>query len=70
MVLTSFVGTGSQFQIRVEGPVGPDYLLEASSTLTVWLTVQSNSPAAMPFHFSETNAAGFDRQFYRVRLWP
>jgi hypothetical protein len=70
VVLTPFVGTGNQFQIRVEGPVGPDYLLEASSTLTGWLTVQSNSPAAMPFHFSETNAAGFDRQFYRVRLWP
>jgi hypothetical protein len=63
--------SGGQFQFQVSGPVGPEYLIEAAATLPAsqWTNLQTVTPVATPFTFTDTNSALADR-FYRVQLIP
>ena len=65
--------TSSQLQLQVTGPIGPDYILQGNLTLTNqvgWTNLFTNTPAASPFTFTDTNIATFSNQYYRVRLGP
>jgi hypothetical protein len=63
--------SGGQFQVQVSGPVGPDYLIEATAALPAaqWTNLQTVTPWTTPFTFTDTNSALTDR-FYRVKLSP
>jgi hypothetical protein len=63
--------SGGQFQLKVNGPVGPGYIIEAATALAgaQWTAVQTITPATTPFIFTDTNSAQTDR-FYRVVLSP
>lgn len=50
--------------------VGPDYVLQSSGTLLDWLNLATNTPAALPFNFTDTNALTAPYLFYRVQLGP
>ena len=68
---TAYVG--GQFNVSVSGQVGPDYALQATTNLVggAWTTVATtNSPAAVPFTLTDTNAAARPVQFYRVVTGP
>jgi len=62
--------SGGQFQFSIAGDSGPDYVIQASTNLTTWLPVWTNSMAMPPFRFTDLNAASFNQRFYRVLLGP
>ena len=61
-----------QFSLTVNGQAGPDYAVQVSTNLAsgIWTTIfETNSPA-MPFTFTDTNAANAPAQFYRIVVGP
>jgi hypothetical protein len=58
---------GGQFSFNLTGVAGYEYVIEASSDLTVWLPVQTNTA---PFTFILTNAAGNAQQYFRAVCFP
>jgi hypothetical protein len=41
-----------------------------STNLINWADISTNTPLAMPFTFSDTNAGNFKRRFYRALQGP
>jgi len=62
--------TNGQLTMMVSGAVGPDYILQASTNLITWTNLFTTTPTALPFNWTDTNAAGFNRRFYRTLLGP
>jgi hypothetical protein len=62
-------GSGG-FEFQVGGEVGPDYILQASTNLTDWSPLLLTNPPALPFGWTDVEAPGFERRFYRVLLGP
>jgi hypothetical protein len=58
-----------QFQLRLDGTPGSNYVVQASTNLaeTNWVSLRTN-PA--PFLFIESNAVNFPQRFYRGRTAP
>jgi len=67
-------GSGSnvtpQLRLSVQGQTGPDYILMASTNLTNWSTISTNTPGSFPFLWTDTNASQFSSRFYQIRLGP
>ena len=59
-------------QIGVSGPIGPDYILQASTTLTSgsWTNLLTNTPSVSPFTVTDTNAGAYSKRFYQIQLGP
>ena len=66
------VGSTSTPQVRlsIQGQTGPDYLLLASTNLTNWTAISTNTPGTLPFLWTDTNASQHPKRFYRVQLGP
>ncbi|HWY74295.1 MAG TPA: hypothetical protein VN281_01695, partial [Verrucomicrobiae bacterium] len=58
------------FTLQISGSVGPTYVLLASTNLTNWTPILTNTPSVTPFTLIDTNAHSFNRRFYRVLLGP
>jgi hypothetical protein len=58
------------FRMSVSGSVGPDYTVQASTNLITWTNLFTTNPATLPFTWTDTNTARFNRQFYRTLLGP
>jgi hypothetical protein len=58
---------GSQFQLSLTGVPGYTYAILASTNLTDWTPLETNTS---PFLFSDTNAGGFPFRFYRGQYLP
>jgi hypothetical protein len=59
--------------MQINGPVGPDYILQAAATLgtnIAWVSLLTNTPAASPSSITDSNAGGFATRFYREKLGP
>lgn len=54
---------GGQFNFAVSGDAGQRYVVQASTNLLNWVSLQTN---LAPFQFADTNAANFGRRFYRA----
>jgi hypothetical protein len=54
--------TNGNFSFQVAGIVGSKYVIQASSDLVHWFSVQTNTA---PFTFTDTNAASYHTRFYR-----
>ena len=65
----SYEGTQLSFMIT-GGTTGPDYVVEASTNLTVWQTLLTTNSPPQPFAFTDTPPAVASKRFYRVRLSP
>lgn len=63
----SFVS--GQLGFSISGQSGPDYAVETSTNLTQWSTVLISNSPALPFNWTDTNAAAPQR-FFRVKLGP
>jgi hypothetical protein len=72
VTLTPISKTATQFQMQVIGPIGPDYILQASESLSSvnWANLLTNTPVASPFSMTDTNASTFTKRFYRLNLGP
>ena len=62
--------TTPQLRLSVQGQTGPDYILMASTNLTNWTTISTNTPGTFPFVWTDTNANQFSKRFYQIRLGP
>jgi hypothetical protein len=60
--------TNRQFHFRLIGTSGQSYILQASTNLSAWTPLQTNS--ATFYDFTDTNAVNFPRRFYRAVLGP
>ena len=72
--LTPQVAGSHPFQLRAVGTPDFQYALEASTDLTTWVPLRTNTAAALPnytprwgFEFTDTNSAGTAQRFYRTR---
>ena len=60
-------GSGGQFSFWVSAATGQTCVVQASTNLRDWISIQTNTA---PFVFTDTNAAGFSQRFYRTCLSP
>jgi hypothetical protein len=68
--LTQTTTTNGFVALQVSGDFGLDYSVQASTNLVDWATVFATNQPALPFVWTDTNAAAFSTRFYRVRLSP
>jgi hypothetical protein len=61
---------GAQFGGIIQGAAGPDYAVEASSNFVDWTSIFAAASPLLPLLWRDTNAAGFNQRFYRVKLGP
>jgi hypothetical protein len=60
-----------QIILTVTGPIGHTYEILATQTFTAWTVIGTMTMGAGgSFDFTDTNAAGFPRRFYRTREKP
>jgi hypothetical protein len=62
-VLTSLTKTNGQFRFQVSGFAATNYVIQASSNLINWVSLQTN---LSPFSFTDPNAGGYAQRFYRA----
>ena len=55
------------FQMLISAKPGHPYALEASSDLASWTILRTNVAVGTTLSFTDTNAASFNKRFYRVR---
>jgi hypothetical protein len=68
--VATFTLTNGHSRLAITGDAGPDYTVQASTNLADWLPVFVTNSPAVPFQWTDTNAAGFIRRFYRILLGP
>jgi uncharacterized repeat protein (TIGR01451 family) len=70
--LTDMVVTNGQFQMVVNGEPGLTYVVQASTNLTLWVPVGTDTASANgTFKFTDNSPPNFSRRFYRaIRLIP
>jgi hypothetical protein len=59
-----------RFGFQISGQAGPDYAVQVSSNLSGWNTLFITNSPAMPFSWTDTNAATLPAQFYRIKAGP
>lgn len=60
--LTTLTLSGGQFGFTVAGVPGQSYVIEASTNLTDWVPLETNTA---PFTFVDPNAGNFQQRFFR-----
>jgi VCBS repeat-containing protein len=58
--------TANGFQLKLSGPVVPSYVIEASTNLTNWIPISTNSGVGGDVVFTDFDAANFSPRFYRA----
>lgn len=57
------MSTGNQFSFSVSGVTGYQYVVQTSTNLTDWVSLQTNTA---PFTFVDPNAVAFSQRYYRT----
>ena len=60
-----YPSTNTGFQFQLSGIAGESYAVQASTSLTTWITLQTNKLTNSTWLVRDPQAAGFDRRFYR-----
>jgi chitobiase/beta-hexosaminidase-like protein len=58
----------SMFQMQLSAAANQTYILQASTNLTQWVAISTNTPSTSPFVLTDPNATNFPHRFYRVLL--
>lgn len=61
---------GSTMQFQVTGDAGPDYVVEASTNLVNWTHLITTNSPALPWLWTDPQAATLPERFYRIKLGP
>jgi len=65
--ITKLKPTGQNgFQMQVTGLIGITYILQASTNMIDWVSLETNSAATSEFNFTDPATANFPSRFYRV----
>lgn len=70
VMLTAVSYAGGQFTFSVTGPLGPDYVIRATTNLVDWTDLATNAAPVTPFNHTDVNAGLFGSRFYRILLLP
>ena len=62
--------TNGQFRFTVAGDTGPDYLVQASTNLTSWDTLETKFSPGLPFLWTDSGTTNLSWRFYRILLGP
>jgi hypothetical protein len=65
--LSAATSAAGQFSFQVTGVVGGKYVVQASSDLAHWTSVETNTA---PFIFQDKNASEYSHRFYRTYFVP
>ena len=68
--LSARYNTNNQFQLQVSGTAGLHYILQGSTNLINWVSLNTNVPAASPFYLIDPLATNFAARFYRTIQQP
>lgn len=56
------------FSLTVSGDAGYNYVVQASTNLTDWISLFTNVSPALPFVWSDSGASNFNQRYYRIQL--
>jgi uncharacterized repeat protein (TIGR03806 family) len=62
--------TNNQFQLQLSGAAGLTYILQGSTNLVNWVSVNTNTPLATPFYLVDPTATNYPSRFYRAIQMP
>ena len=62
--------TNGVLQMQLSGPLGSNYVLQATTDFTDWTTLSTNISFASPFNLSDPDATNFPSRFYRAFQQP
>jgi pectin methylesterase-like acyl-CoA thioesterase len=62
--------SGGLFTLTVGGQTGPDYEVLASTNLTDWIPLVTNTSPVMPFMYADPDSGSFPTRFYRIWVGP
>ena len=62
--------SNGQFQFTIAGSIGKQYTVQTSQDLISWSAIQTVTASSDTFSFSDANAAGLPRRFYRAVTSP
>lgn len=67
--LSALAFASNQFQFLLTGTAGSNYVVQATTNLSlpIWVSLVTN---AAPFIFTDTNVATFNQRFYRGQVAP
>jgi len=65
--LASAEFANGQYSLTVLGSTNAQYVVQASTDLVKWVSVQTNTP---PFTFTDTEAGQYNHRFYRAVSVP
>jgi fibronectin type 3 domain-containing protein len=68
--IDSVVMSNAQVSLTVNGQSGPDYGVQVSTNLVDWSMLFITNSPAVPFTWTDTNAAAAPIQFYRIKAGP
>jgi len=64
------IGANGLFQLRLSGQSFTNYVLQASTNLTNWLSLATNSAPNGLWEFVDTESSNLGRRFYRAMPGP
>lgn len=64
------VFSNGTFSLTVNGDSGHDYIIQASTNLTVWTSIYTNPLPTLPFIWSDFGASNYSQRYYRIQLGP
>ena len=56
--------------MQFQGVEGQSYVFEASTNLTDWVTLSTNTAVGGTISLVETNTMAYPHRFYRAKRWP
>jgi uncharacterized repeat protein (TIGR03806 family) len=59
--------TNGNFQVQISASTNQTYILQGSTNLVDWVSIDTNSPAVTPFYLLDPNATNFNQRYYRVQ---
>ncbi len=65
--LTGVTRNNGTAKVALRGGIGFSYVLEASTDLTTWLPLRTNTATGLAIEFEDAGAAKHERRFYRAR---
>jgi hypothetical protein len=57
--------TTNGLSLMLQGPLGSNYIIQASTDLVNWQAITNFVPTTSPFYFSDPAATNYNRRFYR-----
>jgi hypothetical protein len=62
--------TNGALQIECSAVAGNGYVLQATTNLSDWISISTNTSSGSPFYLTEANSTNFSLRFYRAVAEP